>query len=197
MYSAFMWLAKIYFNRNFNSLSIQGEFNDNGHAVLVIANHISWWDGAWIMLLNHNVMKRKFSFMMLEEKLKQHWYLNYIGGFSIHKKSRSIIESINYAGSLLKESGNMVLMFPQGEIHSLYNEMFQFEQGIDRMLQKISPETQILFVANLLDYFSDIKPNLVMSIKTFLVKDFKDSKTEKEYNRFYSQVLQTQKNKIV
>jgi 1-acyl-sn-glycerol-3-phosphate acyltransferase len=175
---------------------IIGNFSDNGNSVLVIANHISWWDGFWIQYLNLKILSRKLHFMMLEEQLKKHWYFNYTGGFSIKKKSRSILESINYSIQLLKQPENMLLMFPQGQIHSLYANKITFEKGIERIVNNLTPDTQILFVANLIDYLSDKNPNLFIYFKTFLAKDFYQSSITSEYNKFYEQVLNNQKNKI-
>jgi 1-acyl-sn-glycerol-3-phosphate acyltransferase len=177
-------------------VSIDGRFFDNGNSILVIANHISWWDGFWIEFLNQKILYRKCHFMMLEEQLKKHWYFNYTGGYSIKKKSRSIVESINYSIDLLKQPENLVLMFPQGQIHSLYNNKVTFEKGIERIVHNIAPDTQILFVANLIDYLSDSNPNLFIYFKTFLAKDFHQSNTEGEYNKFYDQAINTQKAKI-
>jgi 1-acyl-sn-glycerol-3-phosphate acyltransferase len=192
----FKWLTRLLLKRNFNSINIEGEFNDNGNSVLVIANHISWWDGFWIMLVNLKVIKRKFHFMMLEEQLKKHWYFQYSGGYSVKKKTRGVIESIIYTIELLKQKGNMVFMFPQGQLHSMYNYPIVFEKGIERIIKNTSPETQVLFVANLLDYFSDAKPNLFIYLESFLAKDFQQSKVEYEYNKFYEQVVNIQKSKV-
>lgn len=196
IYPLFKWLTRFLIKRNFNSVSIDGRFFDNGNSVLVIANHISWWDGFWIEYLNQKILYRKCHFMMLEEQLKKHWYFNYTGGYSIKKKSRSIVDSINYSIELLKQPENLVLMFPQGQIHSLYHNKVTFEKGIERIVHNIAPDTQILFVANLIDYLSDSNPNLFIYLKTFLAKDFHQSNTEGEYNKFYEQVINTQKAKI-
>ncbi len=191
----FKWLTRFLIQRNFNSVNIYGEFADNGKPVLVIANHISWWDGFWIEYLNLKKIHRKFHFMMLEEQLKKHWYFQYIGGYSIKKKSRNIIESLNYSIELLQQPENVVLMFPQGQIHSLYNDNVHFESGIERIIHKVSPDTQILFTANLVDYLSDSKPNLFIYIKTFTAKNLSKVDIAEEYENFYHQVINTQKVK--
>jgi len=196
LYPLFKWLSLFLIKRNFNSVHIIGNFSDNGNSVLVIANHISWWDGFWIQYLNLKILSRKLHFMMLEEQLKKHWYFNYTGGFSIKKKSRSIVESINYSIQLLKQPENMLLMFPQGQIHSLYANKITFEKGIERIVNNLTHDTQILFVANLIDYLSDKNPNLFIYFKTFLAKDFYQSTITSEYNKFYEQVLNNQKTKI-
>ncbi len=196
IYPLFQWLSRFLINRKFHSVYINGEFRDNGNSVLVIANHVSWWDGFWIMLLNLKIINRRFHFMMLEEQLKKHWYFNYTGGYSIKKKSRSIKESINYSIKLLQQSQNMVLLFPQGQIHSLYLNKVVFEKGIERIIQNTALDTQIMFVANLVDYFSDNKPNLFIYHKLFLTKDFSNTDIETAYNNFYEEVITIQKAKI-
>jgi hypothetical protein len=96
---------------------------------------------------------------------------------------------------LLQQPENVVLMFPQGQIHSLYNDNVHFESGIERIIHKVSPDTQILFTANLVDYLSDSKPNLFIYIKTFTAKNLSKVDIAEEYENFYHQVINTQKVK--
>lgn len=191
----FKWLSKFLINRNFNSVNINGEFADNGKSILVIANHVSWWDGFWVDYLNQKFLNRKFHFMMLEDQIKKHWYFRYTGGYSVKKKSRNIFNSISYSIELLQQPENLVLMFPQGEIQSIYNDAVVFENGVERIINKTAPETQVIFVANLIDYFSDSKPNLFIYFKSMLVQDLQKTTVEKEYNTFYQQSLNFQKIK--
>lgn len=191
----FQWLSKFLIKRNFNSVNINGAFVDNGKSILVIANHVSWWDGFWVDYLNQKLMNRKFHFMMREDQLKKHWYFRYTGGYSVKKNSRSILDSISYSIELLQQPENLVLMFPQGEIHSIYNDAVVFENGVERIIKQTAPETQVVFVANLIDYFSDNKPTLYIYFKSFLAQDLQKTTVEKEYNAFYKQSLNSQKNK--
>ncbi len=195
IYPLFKALTRYLLKRNFNSTHIEGEFADAGKPVLVIANHVSWWDGFWLIHLNLKILHRKFHFMMLEDQLKKHWYFRYTGGYSVKKRSRSIVESINYTTELLQNSQNMVFMFPQGEINSLYNNSMQFEKGIQRIIEQSPEEVQVLFVANMVDYFSNPKPNLCMYIQSFPAKSLKGSSVETEYNNFYNKSLEIQKAK--
>lgn len=191
----FQLLSKFLINRNFNSVNINGAFADNGKSILVIANHVSWWDGFWVNYINQKLMNRKFHFMMLEDQLKKHWYFSYTGGYSVKKNSRSILDSISYSIELLQHPENLVLMFPQGVIHSIHNDAVVFENGVERIIKKTAPETQVVFVANLIDYFSDSKPNLYIYFKSFFAQDFQKTTVEKEYNTFYKQSLNFQKIK--
>ncbi|MBP6662223.1 MAG: lysophospholipid acyltransferase family protein [Paludibacter sp.] len=191
----FKWLSRFMINRKFSSIHIDGKFDDNGHSVLVVANHISWWDGFWIEYLNHKTMFRTFHFMMLEEQLKKHWYFQHTGGYSVKKKSREMLESINYTVELLEKEKNMVLMFPQGKIHSSHNSSIRFESGIQQIIKKCKNETQVLFVANLTDYFSDAKPHLFIYTKICIAGSLKNSNIEEEYNLFLTEVLNQHKTK--
>ena len=86
-------------------------------------------------------------------------------------------------------------MFPQGENHSIYNDAVAFENGVERIIKKTASETQVVFVANLIDYFSDSKPNLFIYFKSFLAQDFQKNTVENEYNTFFKQSLNFQKIK--
>lgn len=191
----FKWLSRFMIKRNFCSIHIEGEFNDNGHSVLVVANHISWWDGFWVEFLNYKRMFRTFHFMMLEEQLKKHWYFQHTGGFSVNKNSREILESIDYAVQLLDNKKNMVLMFPQGKIHSSHNNSVRFESGIQHIVKKCKDQTQVLFVANVTDYFSDAKPHLFIYTKTGTARFLKNRNIEEEYNLFFNEVINHHKTK--
>ncbi|MGQ9820132.1 MAG: lysophospholipid acyltransferase family protein [Candidatus Kapaibacteriales bacterium] len=193
IYPFFKCLTRLLIKRYFHSVTFNREFIDNGKAVLIIANHVSWWDGFWVEYLNQKLLQRKLYFMMLEEQLKKHWYFQYTGGYSIKKGSRTVIYSIDYSIQLLKQSGNALLMFPQGHIQSMHNNNMKFERGIERVIANIPPETQVLFVANLVDYLADMKPNLYIYLKMFLAKDLNPTIIEKRYNEFYELAINTQK----
>lgn len=193
IYPLFQGLTRFLIKHNFESYSIQGDFIDHGKAVLVLSNHISWWDGFWIMLLKLNVIKRRFHFMMLEQQLKKHWYFQYTGGYSIKKHSRSILESINYTNGLLLDDENMVLIFPQGEINSMHKHTTEFNQGVKRIVNNMESKSSILFVINTIDYFSKSKPKLYINIESHQAKDFQEHDIEKAYNKFYAEVINAQK----
>lgn len=195
IYSFFKWLTRFLLKRRFHSVYIESDFNDNGKAVLVIANHISWWDGFWIEYLNQKITQRRFHFMMMEQQLKKHWYFQYTGGYSVKKQSRDLVKSIDYTIELLKKTDNLVLMFPQGKIHSSYNSSIRFERGVQRIVDKSDDATQVLFVANFTDYFSDAKPNLYIYSKGYAAAFLKNGGVEKEYQLFYNLMLNNHKNK--
>lgn len=172
--------------RNFHAVFVTGEFKEKHLPVLLISNHISWWDGFWAMYLNLKLFRRRFFFMMLEEQLRKHKFFNKTGGFSVRKGSRTIIETLDYTAGLLEDKKNLVLMFPQGTIESIYYNDFSFEKGIEHILKKVSGKVQILFLINLIDYFSNPRPGLYMYFKEYQGSDFSSENLGKEFSDFHA-----------
>ena len=195
IYPFFKWLTGFLLKRHFNSVRIEPDFQDNGKPILIVSNHMSWWDGFWMMHLNLKMTQRRFHFMMLEEQLKKHWYFAYTGGFSIKKQTRSALESLHYTNTLLQDSDNLVVMFPQGEIQSMHQEVIHFEHGLQRIIDKAADDLQVLFVVNMVDYLSDPKPNLWIYTQGHSAKALKDNTAEHKYNTFYKATLAQQKTK--
>lgn len=181
--------------RSFSSVEISGNFVEKGLPLLIIANHVSWWDGFWVLYLNMKIFRRKFHFMMLEEQLKKYSFFNKSGGFSIKKGSRSMLETIDYTAEILNNPENTVLLFPQGKIQSIYQSSFQFGRGTEKVLKKTNHEIQIIFIVNMIDYFSCPKPGLFIYFKEFRNGNTEIETIEQEYNRFYDLCRDEQQKK--
>ncbi len=160
IYNFFKLYSLYKIRRSFRRVVTEGEFDDNGKAVVVIANHVGWWDGFWVMFLNLRVFRRRFHFMMLEEQLRKFWFFMYSGGFSVHRGSKSIIETINHAREIIEKSENLLLVFPQGRLESLYQTEIYFEKGIEKILSGKEDRIHLVFVASLVDYYNEQKPSL-------------------------------------
>jgi 1-acyl-sn-glycerol-3-phosphate acyltransferase len=189
----FKWYAGSIIKRHFGMVKIVGEIQDKNLPVLLISNHISWWDGFWAMYINLKVLHRKFHFMMLEDQLRKFWFFNYTGGFSVNKKSKSLIETLHYTAELLTDNQNMVLVFPQGEIQSQHNQNLLFEKGLERILKDKDGMIQIVFLANLVDYFSNRKPGIYFHLQENNTKVSDIADLQQQYNLFYAQSVEKQK----
>jgi 1-acyl-sn-glycerol-3-phosphate acyltransferase len=190
IYPFFIYYALWIVRRHFNPVKIIGHFEEKGLPVLLISNHMSWWDGFWAMYLRCKVFKRRYHFMMLEEQLRKYWFFNYTGGFSVRKGAKSVVETINYTAGLLSDSRNMVLVFPQGEIQSMHRQQFEFEKGIEKILQKAKGKVQVVFLANLVDYFSSPRPGIYFYLSEFSGDSSTIEHIEKSYNGFYRQSIE-------
>ena len=180
--------------RHFHNVTVEGSFSDSGKPVVLIGNHIGWWDGFWGMYLKLKIVKRKFHFMMQEDQLLRYRFFNYTGGFSIKRNSRQVIESLQYAASLLDNPNNMVLMYPQGKLQSLYSDSFIFEKGIERIIKGRDGEVQLLMSVNMIDYLAHPKPSLYIYIREYNGA-FLLGELEEAYNNFYADCLAVQKTR--
>lgn len=179
--------------RNFLNIKLRGEFTDTGKAILIVANHFSWWDGFIQNYLNQTVMHRKFHVMMLEEQLRQNMILNTTGAFSVKKSSRDMVESLRYCVELLKNRNNMVLIFPQGEIQTMHTRNFAFERGVGYVLRQTETDIELIFNVNLVDYFSCSKPSLNIYYKNYVLKRPVDiSQIERDYNDYVRECIEKQ-----
>jgi hypothetical protein len=160
---------------------------------LVIANHVGWWDGFWVMYLNMKKFHKKFYFMMLEKQLKNHWFFGYTGGYPVKKRSHEIIDCLNYTSDLLYDSNNMVLMFPQGNLESIYQHEFVFEKGVERVIRKSKEFTEIIFVANLIDFYKKPKPSLFINYIVYGNGETDIKSIQEAYNKFYNNTLNKHK----
>ncbi len=191
IYPFFQWYAKFLLRRKFQTVLINGDFIDKRKPVLLIANHVSWWDGFWAMYLNLKMLKRKFHFMMQEDQLLRYRFFNYTGAFSVNRGSREVLESISYAAEILNHNENMLLMYPQGSLQSIYKSDFVFEKRIERILTNKTNEIQIMFSVNLIDYLAYRKPTLNIYIKEYKGECSRKA-IQQAYNEFYAACLSTQ-----
>lgn len=121
--------------------------------------------------------------MMDEHELLKRKIFTKTGGFSIQKSSRSIIESLEYAGKLLQNPKNLVLMFPQGKLFSMYSEEIRFEKGISRI--KLNDQSSIFLMVQMIEYFQNPKPTSYLYLKE--VSSMENLETQ--YNDFYKKCL--------
>lgn len=179
--------------RAFREVRLIGDYTDEGLPLLMLSNHFSWWDGFIQYRLNSGVFHRKLYVMMLEEQLRRNLILNRCGCFSIRKGGRGIIESLGYCAEVMKGSGNMLLIFPQGRIESMHTRRVKFEAGIGYLTERIANPYGIVLNVNLPDYFSRKKPVLNVWYRYVRPDEFDGPDTlEKLYNDFYDECVKRQ-----
>jgi len=192
----FKYYSKFKLENHFNTIRFLGDIEDLNQPILIISNHFSWWDGFIQLQLNNKFLKRKFHVMMLEEQLNKFMILNKGGAFSVQKNSRDIINSLNYSVEVLSDKNNLLLMFPQGEIQSLYTDNYVFGNGLSYLLKNKKTAIQLIFNINLVDYFSESKPTLSIYFKKFEFRTDTDlSEIEVEFNAFADHCKSQQKDK--
>lgn len=176
----------------FSDFQIVGDAQrlDPQRSGLLIGNHISWWDGFWPIELNRRLWRREYYVMMLESQLSIRPFMRRGGAFSIDPGQRSMVQSVRYAAELLQDPQHLVLIFPQGKIHSQYDHDFSFAPGVSKVLQLAGDRTQVIFYAALLDYGSQARPILRMYLETPELAPGQD--LAPAYQRFFEASVQAQ-----
>ncbi|SHI44667.1 Acyltransferase [Tangfeifania diversioriginum] len=182
-----VWYGWMRIKMHFNKIRINGNLKNKKRPLLIIANHFSWWDGFFIASLNKKQFGKKFHILMEEKQLVENKILNQGGVFSLRKNSKDVVRSLQYSVELLKDPGNMVALFPQGQFESKYQHPLHFEKGLDWILKKLPNKVEMVFIVNLTEYFDSVKPNLYIYYKTYDYERKTLAGIEKDYNDFYEE----------
>ncbi len=193
IHSFFSWYISRIINSDFRKM----EFNEVGFqkdkAILLLANHFSWWDGFLMFQINKLYFKKKFHVMITEGNYKKVWFLKYLGGFSVKKNSRSIIETLEYAGRLLNDAENLVLIFPQGKLYSNHTQDIKFEKGLMNMINSSKRKFQYIFAATFVDYFEHRKATINCYLQSWEGAEFTSLQLIKStYNKHFEASRQIQ-----
>jgi len=107
---------------------------DQNRALVIIANHISWWDGFFIYPLLRRHGLHKIHLLMLEEQLRRFSFFSGLGAFSITPGNRhEVQESLAYISRLLAHPQNAVILYPQGEIQPYWQRPAVLKKGITHL----------------------------------------------------------------
>lgn len=165
------------------------------HSVLLLCNHFSWWDGFFAGHLTQTYLNRDFFIMMQEDHLQKRMFFNRVGGFSINRKSKEVVESLQYAAKLLDNPDNLVIVFPQGVLESNHINEINIERGIDYIVKKIKGDCQIIYYSAFVEYFESLKPSVYFRfLDCGTNRDFDFEKLKLMINEHHKKALKEQIN---
>ncbi|RYE51929.1 MAG: glycerol acyltransferase [Sphingobacteriales bacterium] len=197
LFKFFSWyivyiLRKDFSSYNFNQIPVKHD-----EAVLLLSNHFSWWDGFLMFQLNRLSFKKKFHVLVTNEDYENTWYLKYVGAFAAINKGKDVVETLTYAGELLNNADNLVLVFPQGRLHTSYADSIVFEKGVMQIINASKKKFQIVFSATLVDYFHKRKPGARSYLRNWEAEEYMSLQLLKsEYNKHYDQAIKQQMEQV-
>jgi 1-acyl-sn-glycerol-3-phosphate acyltransferase len=181
--------------RHFSSIKFIGELDvAKDRSCLMLMNHYSYNDGAILHRVCRSVLKKEFKAMSVASQLKIFPLLKYVGCFPIDRKSRKMIESLNYAAGLLRDPSIMLGLYPQAGMYSMHLNKMHFGSGLNYIFKR-TKETpfQVFFGVTLLDYLENFKP--VARVYFMEYKGINEvEEMEKAYNQFYSECKRKQQH---
>ncbi|RYE36165.1 MAG: glycerol acyltransferase [Sphingobacteriaceae bacterium] len=161
----FSWYISRSVRRHYHKIEFNPVEINPQKSILLVANHYSWWDGFLFFHLNKLLFKKKFHIIILEETIIKHGFLKYVGSFSVSKTSRSMLETLKYAGNLLDDPENLLVIFPQGKLYSNFVDEVNFEKGLERITGFSSQNFDYIFAASFTEEFSEPKPTVFIYLK--------------------------------
>ncbi|RZK42205.1 MAG: glycerol acyltransferase [Pedobacter sp.] len=194
----YAWYFAYIFKRNFSNFNYNQITVNDGEALLVLANRFSWWDGFMLFQLNKKVFKKKFHVLVTSDDFERIRYIKYFGAFAPDKKGKDVIETFNYAGALLDNPKNMVLIFPQGDIRSSHVNRVGFEKGMLQVINASKKNFQLVFSVILTDYFNNKKPSAEAYLTKWETEEYMSLQLLKsEYNKHYNDSISKQTQKAL
>jgi len=157
-----MW----FFRKRLNKLVFNNDINlIPNHSYILMCNHFGFIDGFFAYYLCFKWLNKKQKIkglytMSVKKQMEKNWWLKYAGSFSIDPGKRSIDESLTYAAELLKEPGNVLIYFPQGNLESCHVRNIHFMDGLYEITTRTSGNCQLIWCSNILEYFENSKPSI-------------------------------------
>ena len=195
IFSFFSWYIQFIIKKDFSAFKYSEVEIKQDAAILVLANHFSWWDGFFLFYINKKVFKKQFHVLVNAENYTKVGFLKYLGAFAAENKGKDVLETLNYAGKLLDNPANLVLVFPQGKLYSNHLKNISFEKGVMQMINASQKKNNIIFAATFIDYFSKRKPSAYTYLQHWENEEYVSLQLLKSaYNKHYDQsiVKQTQ-----
>lgn len=169
-----------------------------GHSYLLMCNHFSFWDGFWAAYLCSEVIRDKrglegLYIMIMKKQLQMNPWLTRFGCFSVNPGKVNVHESLSHAAELLNVPGNIVLMYPQGNLESQHIRKIEVKEGIETIVTQVKGDCQLIWSSNIVEYFESIKP----SVSAYMLDcgtnhDFDFERLKREINEHHQKALDDQ-----
>lgn len=134
--------------------------------VLVVANHVSWWDGFLLRELQRTAQpKARPHAVMLERELRLRPPLRLVGAYGVEPgdamSTRRVLRRLEAARRRL-DSDFWLFWFPQGRIWPAHRRPLGFERGIELAIRRLAP-IRVLPVAIDVEPLNRRRPTALLS----------------------------------
>ncbi|MGD9487363.1 MAG: lysophospholipid acyltransferase family protein [Calditrichaceae bacterium] len=175
-----IWADKLfekYLNRllknHFYSINVLSEYPviKTDLPLIIIPNHSTWWDGFLIYHLNKRIFGRRMFVMMEEKQLKKFPFFSKLGAFGVNAKSvKSILKSLKYANSILKNAESMLCVFPQGVLERWHKRPVKYKRGIEKIVESMEGDSVLLPLGIRAEFTGEQRPEIFLNFgKSMLV----------------------------
>jgi 1-acyl-sn-glycerol-3-phosphate acyltransferase len=168
---------------------LRGPFilGDSGHfrlpagPVLMIANHVSWWDGFLLREAQRLIRPdAPFSVVMAADQLRRHRYLRWLGAIPLEAGPmgpRRLLRSLQRR--CVRTPDLMIGFFPQGRIWPSWRRPLGFAPGAAWLASRLSPIT-VLPVGLHVEALNQLAPAAFISLGAPMPSDIPAERMEAE-----------------
>ncbi len=192
------YILSWFLRKRFKKLAISQIEILPGHSYLLMCNHFSFWDAFWAFYLClHGIHKHQemtsLSVMILEKQLRKNMWMRYFGCFSIAPGKASVQESLDYAAEVLNTPGQLLLMYPQGNLESSHVRHIVVKDGVKDILSQVTSPCQLIWSGNVVEYFESFKPSVYFNmLDCGTNKDFDLKQLTEKINIHHLKAIQKQ-----
>ncbi|HET8829407.1 MAG TPA: glycerol acyltransferase, partial [Pelobium sp.] len=185
-------------SKRFNKLIINTIDFKADTSYLLLCNHFSFWDGFLATYLVRNSIHKAqgikgLNFMSVKKQMQMNPWLKYTGSFSVEPGKISSGESVAYAAELLSKPGNVLVLYPQGNLESSHVRQIDLQDGINAIIPQIKGNCQIIWSSNLPEYFESLKTSVYFHmLDCGTNQDFDFDELNKKINDFHKEAIQKQ-----
>jgi len=166
----FRFFLYLFFRRHlgrvlYKTQSLEG-LNDPNLPVILLANHLSWWDGFLIIFLAEKLMpKRELNIAMLQSEWAKRKWMSYIGAVPIDPSSPA--QLLSFFKKLTKRKSDLppicLAYFFEGRMASPAENAPPPKRGAELIIQKLSPVI-VLPVSIVMDYRFNSKTSAFVNV---------------------------------
>jgi len=190
IFQFFSWYIAYIIKKDFASYTYNRLQLREDEAILLLSNHSGWWDGFLMFQLNKVVFKKQFHVLVTDKVYHKQWYLKFLGAFAAENRGKDVVDTLTYAGQLLDDPSNLLLVFPQGKLYTSYINTISFEKGVMQLINASRKKFQIVFSATLTDYFDKRRPAATSYLDQWEAEEYVSLQLlKREFNKHYSQAI--------
>jgi 1-acyl-sn-glycerol-3-phosphate acyltransferase len=178
----FCRVARSRLEKGFGLLAVKGLQNlrnaVNQGPVMIVSNHTSWYDPLVVLWLTNLVVPSRSYAMMNAKNLRRLGFFSRVGAYGVDLDSESDgAAALRYSVKLLKEPGNVVWIFPQGDERPSF-EPLHFRGGAEHIARLAKVPTVPIGLEYVVG--GNAEPELYMSIGEVVKPDALSGRTKVE-----------------
>jgi 1-acyl-sn-glycerol-3-phosphate acyltransferase len=150
--------------------------------VIVVSNHVAWWDPLVIFHLVHGQLGLDGYSMMDAKNLRKLPFFSRIGAFGVDLEDPADgAHAIRYAAKLLDRPGRLVWIFPQGRERPVTARPLQFRIGA-AAVARVAKRARVFAAGLRYEHGSSPAPSLLVSLAGPLAvpRDVREATAEQE-----------------